>query len=202
MKLSKKQKRLGALGVAALLVTGAVGTGAVTTLTTALTGNRFSADVPALDENGKPLVPVTGAKIEVSGAPLVYKFDVTKYNDTVQGTWTVINRGDIAAPYNGTLVTAGDVSASLAEQLTVQYGKVSRNGALVSWEDAGTLAKPLTYAEAMGSAQLSLAAGASQSIPVRVILPDPTKLKGTKGETLTVNGTFKVTYTDTSTPES
>jgi hypothetical protein len=192
MALSTNKKRAGVLGAAALLVAGVAGVGAVTTLTTALTGNHFSADVRAEDDD-----PVTGARVEVTGDPIVHTFDTTKYNDVAPGTWTITNHGTDGAPFDGTFAPTGEISASLAENLTVQYGDDIVAGQPTTWRDAGTLANPVSYADALSLKDATLAGGESRVVPVRVILSDPTALEGDAGETLTVGATFTVTYVDT-----
>ncbi len=186
------KKRAGVLAAAALLVAGAVGTGAVTTLTTALSGNQLSADVRSDDD------PISGARVVVTGDPIVHTFDTTKYNDIAPGTWTITNLGTDAAPFDGTFAPTGDIADSLAENLTVQYGDDIVAGQPTTWHDAGTLAAPVSYADALSLADATLAGGESRVVPVRVILSDPTALQGTAGETLTVGATFTVTYVDAS----
>lgn len=184
MELSKNQKTVGALGIGVVLVAGLVGTGAVTTLTSVLSGNEFDATISRT-------TPPTGALVEVSGAPLTHTFDVTKFNDSVEGTWTIENKGTVDAPYDGTLAPHGEVSASLAQNLTVEYSDGT------TWYKAGTLDAPLSYAAATGRPSPSLAVGATQSVPVRITLDDPTLLQGEDGANLRVSANFTVTYTDT-----
>lgn len=182
------KKKIGAVAVAGLLVAGIAGSGAVTTLYTSIANNHFQATIPDKDTE------VTGALLTLSGDPLVHTFNTSVYGDRVQGTWTLTNSGNTAAPYNGTLAPVGTMSDSLAKALTVQYGVENTEG-VISWHDAGTLAAPLTYAQATNT-EHSINGGAKQEIPVRVVLQDPTALEGEPGADLSVNATFTVSYVD------
>jgi hypothetical protein len=183
---STNRKRVGVLALAALLVAGVAGTGAVTTLNTSLSGNKFSAQLPASDEE---TVDPVGALVDVTGDPIVHTFDITQYNDTVEGIWSINNKGTVGVTFDGALkATSTNIPASLAAQLNVQYADASG-----TWYNAGTLAAPVSYVTAVGASS-TLAAAASVKVPVRISLADPTALEGTAGATLTISAAFGVDY--------
>jgi len=181
------RKRLAVMAAAGLLVVGVAGVGAVTTLTTSLGGNQFSASI---DSNVDP----AGALLVVTGEPIVHEFDITTFNDSVDGAWTIENMGDVGVSYDGVLTAIGDVPASLAAQLRVEYGLVDSQGEVTQWIGAGTLAESRSYNDTVGNSAASLDAAEVQLVPVRITLADPTQLEGADGETLTVHASFDVTY--------
>lgn len=190
----KNKKRVAVVAGAGLLVAGLVGTGAVTTLQTALTGNHFEARV--LDsENGET---PEGGLLVLSGDPIVHTFDVTKYNDSVQGTWTLTNKGTMATTYDGSLDAAAGTTMppSLAAQLKLEYGSTDSSGNVTAWHEAGTMATPTSYATALGLSSTTIAPDAPVTIPVRVTLTDPTQLEGAANDVLTLDATFTVSYVD------
>lgn len=188
-KNNAKKKKLATAIAAGLLVAGVAGGGAVVTMNTTLADNLFQAEVPSED------TVTQGALLQVSGDPLVHTFDVTRFNDTIAGEWTLTNIGEATAPFDGTLAPVGSMSETLAENLTVQYGTVA-NGQ-TTWHNAGTLANPVSYTDALQLSEVTLdGGGATQQIPVRVTLADPTQLDGVAGEELQVNATFTVNYID------
>ncbi len=192
MKLTKTNKRVGAGVVAGVLAVGMVSTGAVTTLYTAITGNQFSADVRGEDDP-----PLTGALLDLMGAPMVHTFDTTRYNDQVTGIWMLENNGPDATAFDGILEAVGaDVPPTLAAQLQIEYGQIGESGTI--WHDAGTLLAPTSYADALGLSNPTVQGHGVVDIPVRVTLANPAALEGEPGQTLTLDASFTVSYLDPS----
>jgi len=189
-KKSGTKKKLALMAAAGLLVAGIAGAGAVTTLTASLGGNEFSAKI---DSETTP----EGALITVTGDPLVHEFDIATFNDSVEGTWSINNVGTVPAIYDGVLNATGEVPASLAEQLRVEYGIPGEAAGETRWLEAGTLAAPNSFADTLrlaGAFDASLDATQTQTVLVRVTLLDPTQLQGEDGDTLTVHASFDVSY--------
>lgn len=158
-----------------------------------------SVPAPAL-ASGPGSVPVSAAPgsdgdglVTVVGERLVYDFDPGVPGDSVTGRWEVRGRSGLPVPWDGVLAVDGQVSPVLARALAVHYGEVDADGALLTWHAAGTLADPVTYAEALSGAP-SVDAARSTVIPVRVSLPDPGLVTGEPGETMLVEAAFTVAY--------
>lgn len=142
--------------------------------------------------------------LELLGEPLRHTFDSTTAGDSVQGSWSIVNRGGDDVVLDGVLAPVGVVDDSLAKALVVEYGEVSPAGVVV-WHGAGTLGRPerlRTAVESIGQ----LRAGASLEVPVKVSLPDPSRLSGRPGQQLMVEANFTVSYmrtgdTDSPVPE-
>lgn len=183
---SKTKKRVAGLAVAGLLVAGMAGTGAFSTLSTVLSGNQFSADVPATDAPDPE-----GALLKVDGQPVVHTFDTTKLNDMAVGSWTLTNSGPTATTWNGKLEVTS-VSNSLAQNLEVSYGVGDSAGTV--WYDAGTVAAPLSVADALGAQSVDIAGKEIVPIQVRIVLPNPALLEGEPETTLSVDANFTVEY--------
>lgn|GEM_PF-3210285 len=139
-------------------------------------------------------VPAPGP-VTVVGAPLVHTFDLDVPGDLVEGRWTVTGDRSAAVPYDGVLEPVGVVSPDLAEALVVEYGRVGADGEVLSWHDAGTLARPQTYGHALATSP-AVSAATPTSIPVRVSLPDPGSLTALAGQVLTVEARFTISYLD------
>jgi hypothetical protein len=177
----RRRRRAGVVLVTSVLL---VGAGAVATLNASLWGSEFSAAVPGADAT----LP-TGALVSVTGDPVVHTFDLTTYNESVEGVWSIDNTGTVGVTFDGTLTATGaEVPTSLAAQLVVQYADASG-----AWRDAGTLASPVSYVTAVGAGS-ALAAAASERVLVRISLADPTALEGVAGETLSISAAFSVGY--------
>jgi hypothetical protein len=129
----------------------------------------------------------------LSGAPLVHTFDLSAPGDAVAGTWQITSSRSDPVPFDGVLLTTGEVSPALARALTVEYGWTEPDGS-IRWHAAGTLADPLRYGEALGTAVTVGATRPALAVPVRVSLPDP--VPGTPGETVVVQASFVVSYLD------
>lgn len=143
--------------------------------------------------------PGGGGLVTVAGDPLVYDFDPGMPGDSVTGWWEVRGRSATPVPYDGVLAVQGQVSPVLARALVVHYGEVDSDGALVTWHPAGTLADPVTYADALSRAP-SIDVTRPTTIPVRVSLPDPGLVTGEPGETMLVEAAFTVAFLAGSAP--
>ncbi|WIE70320.1 hypothetical protein [Curtobacterium sp. MCLR17_054] len=192
-----KKSKVTAGVIAAALAVGAAGIGAVTTLNTTLTGNHLTAVAP------DPTSPPTGGLVSISGAPLVKEFDGTEYNQLAESTWTLTNKGDKAAPFDGVLQQLKGSDPALADALTLQFGE--QKGSDTVWHDAGTLADPVSYDEALSlddSEALVPENDGTVTIPVRVVLADPTVLPydgANPDKKFTLDANFVVNYTDPNT---
>ena len=189
---SRRRSRLAQAGAAVgagALVAAMAGTGALSTLYTSITGNEFRAVVPGPERPD-------GASLVISGDPIDKTFDSTVYNDQVQATWTLENRGPHAAEFDGTFRLGDDVSPDLAAALTVQYGVTGSSGEVTEWRAAGRLDAPASLGEVLGVDEI--AADTSVRIPVRLILSDPEELRpaGDVDDTLRVTADFVVSYLD------
>lgn len=171
----------GALGV------GAIGVGANWDHVTSIVDNRFSATAPDDREE------IGGALLSVAGAPIDHVFDTTKYNQYVDATWTVTNRGSDAARYAANFESTGEISANLAQNLQVRYGVTDDAGQVTRWVNAGTLADPVEFTSALGLPS-SIGGDASIQVPVRIVLEDPTALEGEAGDEHRVTADFVVSY--------
>jgi hypothetical protein len=180
----KNRKKLWTVVGVGALAAAVAGGGALSTLTTAIDGNRFAGAVPGEG-------PLDGAQLVISGQAIDHTFDTTSFHsgEYAQGTWTLVNNGGDAAAWDGTLAATGEVPASLAGALEVEFGDGSGG-----WHAAGTLAEQVSYATALGIAGNELAGESQVVIPVRLSLPDPSLLSGTEGELLEVLADFTVTY--------
>lgn len=147
-------------------------------------GAVLVASVPA----GAP-----GGHLELGGDPLVHTFDLDRPGDAVTGEWTVTGRTARTVGFDGVLRPDDDPAPDLAAALTVEYGSVGADGAVAAWHPAGTLAAPLSYADAVGADPVTRA-GEPVVIPVRVSLPDPSLVTGEPGRTVEVGASFTVTY--------
>lgn len=188
-----RRRRLWALGLVGVLGAGVVGVGAVTPLSTVLGGNTFAAELPDDGETAPG-----GARLEIDGDALTHTFRNVWNQDPVEGSWTLTNRGTDATSWDGVLEPRGEVPASLAAALRVEYGVVAGGG--TTWHDAGTLADRTSFATATGRVGANEIAGEGvTAIAVRVSLPDPTLLDadeaGGAGE-LVVDADFVVSYLD------
>lgn len=153
-----------------------------------LVGLSLIAVVPAQASDDGARSDSPGLVLE--GAPLIHSFDTTTPGDTVETTWrlTTDRRADFS--YEGTFVTAGDVSAPLSEALAIEYGVVDADGAATRWLAAGTLANPTPYSTVTGISRMT--GPGSATIPVRVTLVDTSELP--PGKTQTVTASFEVAH--------
>lgn len=188
--LKSKKSKVIATGVAAALAVGAAGIGAVTTLNTTLTGNHFEATT----NDGTPPADGSGLLV-IDGAPITKVFSGTTNNESVEGTWTLHNKGDQATKWDGAMQNLKVADPTLAHALTLEFGEV--NGSDTKWFDAGTLDAPKSYDQALGYASdtNTIDGGKNLDIPVRVTLKDPTALKGDPTNAkLELNTNFVVNY--------
>lgn len=135
---------------------------------------------------------VTGA-LGVTGDPLVHTFDLDRPGDAVTGEWRVSSRTSGPIAFDGVLRPDGEPGPGLAAALAVEYGSVGPDGAVTAWHDAGTLAAPRSYADALGS-EPAARGGAPVVVPVRVSLPDPAAVTGAPGGRVEVTASFVVSY--------
>ncbi|MFC4245365.1 hypothetical protein ACFOYW_18510 [Gryllotalpicola reticulitermitis] len=185
----RRRRKALLFGIAGLVAAGVAAGGALTSLNTVLGDNHFKAAVPT-DAAG-----VHGSLLEVTGAPFDKEFDTTTYNDLVQGTWNVVNHGDADTVFDGTLAPNSTVDDSLAKNLKVYYGDEGTADTNTQWHAAGTLANPVSYDAALGlGPEHKIGGNKTISIPVRVLLQDPTKLDGDPETTLHVDADFTVSY--------
>ncbi|OAZ42344.1 hypothetical protein A9Z40_01745 [Microbacterium arborescens] len=185
---NKNRKKLLAVIAAGALGVGMVGVGANWDHVTSIVDNRFSATAP-----GSDIDDIGGALLTVAGAPIDHVFDTTKYNQFVDATWTVTNKGGDAAQYAASFETRGDISPNLAQNLQVRYGVTDASGQVTSWVAAGTLAEPVEFTAALGLAS-AIEGNASIQVPVRILLEDPTVLEGDAGDEHRVTADFVVSY--------
>jgi len=153
-----------------------------------------AALVAAAPAAAAPAAPGTsGGHLELTGDPLVHTFDLDRPGDSVTGEWTVTGRSAGPVRFDGVLRPDDDRAPGLAAALAVEYGAVGADGAVAAWHPAGTLAAPLSYADALGTEPVTRA-GEPVVIPVRVSLPDPALVTGEPGRTVEVGASFTVTY--------
>jgi hypothetical protein len=185
-RTGRPRRKVAVIATVAALAAGGIGIGALVTYQTAIEGNHFQATVG----DGE----VEGALLQLSGDALVHEFDTAVYNDAVEGTWTLTNAGTSAVTYDGTLAPVGAMSDTLAQNLEVYYGEVGTGGATTAWRAAGTLAAPVSYADALALGEATIDADEVRTIPIRVVLADPTALAGEIGDLHDVKANFTVEY--------
>lgn len=134
-----------------------------------------------------------GGHLDLTGDPLVHTFDLDRPGDAVTGEWTVTGRSAQPVGFDGVLRPDGAPDPGLAAALAVEYGSVGADGAVADWHPAGTLASPRSYADALGTDPVARP-GEPVVIPVRVSLPDPSRVTGEPGQTVEVTASFTVTY--------
>lgn len=185
---TKNRKKLLAVIAAGALGVGMVGVGANWDHVTSIVDNRFSATISdvAPEEIG-------GALLTVAGAPIDHTFDTTQYNQYVDATWTITNRGTDAAQYAANFEASSGISANLAQNLQIRYGVTDASGQVTNWVAAGTIAEPVEYTQAVGAASAIAGSGTLQ-VPVRIVLEDPTVLEGEAGTEHRVTADFVVSY--------
>lgn len=183
-----RNKKFLAVGVAVALGAGTVGVGANWDHITSVVGNQFSATVTDVDPG-----EVGGALLTIAGEPINHDFDTTQFNDVAAARWTLTNRGTTPAQYAATFESTGTISQNLAENLDVFYGVTNAAGDVTSWTPAGTMAAPVEYTTAMGTGS-EIAGSSSISIPVRIVLEDPTLLEGDEDTVHSVVADFTVSY--------
>lgn len=179
------------LGVG-LLAAAVAGGGALSTLSTSIAGNQFRATVPGDGETPD------GGLLRLTGQAIDHEFDSSVYNDLVRASWVLTNHGPQSTAFDGTFQTLADVDATLASALVVQYGETDAAGQVTRWVHGGTIAAPLTFAEALGIDAID---GTSQiPVEVRVLLEDPSLIASDVAEeigaTLRVAADFTVRYLD------
>ena len=188
----RKKKLWVVLGVG-LLATAVAGGGALSTLTTSISGNEFRAAVP--DADG---VEPEGALVRITGQAIDHEFDSSTFNHQVRASWVLENQGTSATTFDGHFRTAAGSDEALAAALTVQYGEVDANGDVVRWVDGGTVANPTPFAQATGIGAID--GGTRIPIEVRVVLEDPSAIAADDealiGEMLRVAADFTVSYLD------
>lgn len=185
---TKNRKKVLSVIAAGALGIGMVGVGANWDHVTSIVDNRFSASVSdvAPEEIG-------GALLTVSGAPIDHTFDTTKYNQFVDATWTITNRGTEAAQYAANFETSSNISENLAQNLQVRYGVTDDSGQVIRWVSAGTIAEPVEYTQAVGAAS-AVPGSSTLQVPVRIVLEDPTQLEGDVDTEHRVTADFVVNY--------
>lgn len=173
---------------AAAVGVGTIGIGANWDHVTSVVGNQFSATV-----TDTPPDEIGGALLVATGEAMDHTFDTTQFNQTAGATWTVTNRGTGAAQFSATFAATGEISQTLAENLDVQYAVTNADGEVVRWVPAGTIAAPLEYTRAVGTAS-EIGGLESHEIQVRVVLEDPTLLEGEPETVLNVTADFDISY--------
>lgn len=124
---------------------------------------------------------------------MVHTFDTSAPGDSVEGTWVLANRGTLGTAFDGVFTPVDEHSRSLAGALGVEYGLTDENGTVTSWAQAGTLAAPVSYADAHGGGAF-ISGAETTVIPVRLTLVDPKILEGDPGDDHTVGATFSINY--------
>lgn len=136
-----------------------------------------------------------GGGVSVVGEPLVHSFSGSVPDETTEtAEWLVSNDASTAVRWDAVLVAVGPLEAHLGEALRVEYAEVPSDGEALRWHEAGSLAAPKSYSEALATSSVTTSAGESELVRARVVLPDVSVLPGEPGAQHDVSAEFQVSY--------